>query len=212
MEIVKPKIKVGPSPVHVITKIPDVENNSVIATMSRNERNLGWKLLFNFEVSKIICQPFTCLFNMDGEERRYTPDFCVHFNNDTTPLVIEVKPSRFLEDLYLQKKLAFVARELPKHGYRFMIMTEKHIPSRTEYLNLRFLYSHRKRLPAVSVIQEVLALVRKGFNRLYPLDDYIRRHDVEQSTVYSLITYGYLKTDLTSLIDHRSVVSVAEGL
>jgi len=149
---------------------------------------------------------------MDGAERRYTPDFCVYFKDDAKPLVIEVKPTKFLQNLYLQRKLALVARELPKLGYRFMIMTEKQYPNRIEFFNLRFLFSHRKRLPSASVIQEVMALVDQGFDRLYPLDDYIRRHDSEHSTAYSLITHGYLKADMTSLIDHRSRVSIAGGV
>jgi hypothetical protein len=113
-----------------------------------------------------------------------------------------------LQNLYLQRKLSLVARDLPKLGYRFMTMTEKQYPNRTEFFNLRFLFSHRKRLPSASVIQEIIALVGQGFDRLYPLDDYIRRHDSEHSTVYSLITHGYLKADMTSLIDHHSRVSL----
>lgn len=209
MKIVETSRKIKASPVHVINKIPDEKNGSIVTTMSRNERNLAWRLLFKRNVARFDCQPFTCLLHMDGAERRYTPDFCVYFKDDATPLVIEVKPTKFLQDLHLQKKLALVARDLPKLGYRFMIMTENQYPNRTEFFNLRFLFSHRKRLPSVPVMQEVMALVDQGFDRIYPLDDYIRRHDSEHSTVYSLITHGYLKTDMASLIDHRSRVVLA---
>lgn len=209
MKIVERSRKIKPSPVHIITKIPSEKNGACVATMSRNERNMARKLESMNSVARYDCQPFTCLFDMDDEERCYTPDFTVYFRDDTAPLVLEVKPAQFLEDRYLQRKLVLVAHELPKLGYRFMIMTEKHIPTRTEYFNLRFLYSHRERLPSEGIIGEVLDLVKTGFNRTFPLDEYIRRHDNPQSSAYALIANGYLFADMTLPIDYQSQVSIA---
>jgi len=211
MKIVETSRKIKPSPVHIITKIPSEINQMAIHTMSRNERNFAWKLEFMGNVAYYQSQPFTCLFDMDGKERRYTPDFAVYFKDDLVPLILEIKPAQFLERLYTQRKLATVARELPKLGYRFMIMTEKQIPSRTEFFNLRFLFSHRKRLPSEKVINSVLKLVNDGFNRAFSLDEFIRRHDNPQSTVYSLIANGFLLTDMATQIGYQSRLTIARA-
>jgi len=211
MKILTSKKKITCSPVHSITRIPSDKNGERVATMSRNERNVGWKLE---TLGAVVCyksQPFTCEFEMDGKIRRYTPDFEVHFKDIAKPLVIEVKPAKFLEDLYLQNKLKIVARDLPKLGYNFMIMTDDQIPSQTEYSNFRFLYHHRSRLPSEEVIKQVLYLVQQGVNRAWMLDDYIQRHDDEQSSVYAMIAHGYLFADISKPIDYQTPVSITEG-
>lgn len=209
MKIVESKKRITCSPVHIVTRIPSTKNGERVATMSRNERNVGWMLEALNSVARYESQPFTCEFEMDGKVRRYTPDFLVHFTDDAIPLVLEIKPARFLENLYLQRKLKIVARDLPKLGYRFMVMTEKQIPTLTEYSNLRFLYHHRSRLPSDEVIQAVLKLVREGVDRAFPLDDYIRRHDNEQSSVYAMLAHGYLLADMSTSIDYQTQLRIA---
>jgi hypothetical protein len=211
MKIVESKKKITCSPVHIISRIPSEKNGERTATMSRNERNVGWKLETLGDVVCYKSQPFTCEFEMEGKIRRYTPDFEVHFKDIAKPIVIEVKPAKFLEDLYLQNKLKIVARDLPKLGYNFMIMTDDQIPTKTEYSNFRFLYHHRTRLPSKDVIKEVLNLVVQGVNRAWMLDDYIQRHDNDQSSVYAMIAHGYLYADVSLLIDYQTQVFIAEG-
>jgi len=212
MKIVESKKKITCSPVHIVTRIPSLKNGVRVATMSRNERNVGWMLESNSSVRCYTSQPFTCELEMDGKTRRYTPDFQVDFTDDATPLIIEVKPAKFLENLYLQRKLKIVARELPQLGYRFMIMTEKQIPSFIKYSNLRFLFHHHSRLPNLNIRQSVIKLVKKGITRAIYLDEYIRRNDDEQSSVYAMISHGYLNFDASKLLDYQTPLQVSEGM
>lgn len=106
------------------------------------ERDWLEQLDFLPEVSAIQVQPFTLLYELDGQKRRYTPDVAAVWGDaaNSRTVVYEIKPAEELRAHWATYKPRFVAatRYCNAHGWHFKVINERHI--RTPRLgNARFL-------------------------------------------------------------------------
>lgn len=105
------------------------------------EQDLIELLDFDPRVSELLVQPFSIYHEEGGRERRYTPDVRATFIGDRNEVVVyEVKYQEELRKDWAKFRARFGAayRHCRKNGWRFKLVTEKHI--RTPYLsNVKFL-------------------------------------------------------------------------
>lgn len=108
-----------------------------------------WLIAVDFDPFSVQVkeQPFSVHYTLDGKARRYTPDLLVEYSRPRQPsnvIVYEVKP---LEDLradwkVFQARFKAAVRYCRQRGWRFKIVTEKHI--RTPFVeNAKFLRRYR---------------------------------------------------------------------
>lgn len=105
------------------------------------EQDLIELLDFDSRVSELLVQPFSLYHEEDGKKRRYTPDVRATFIGDRPEVVVyEVKYQEELRADWAKLRARFGAayRHCRQNGWRFKVLTEKHI--RTPYLgNVKFL-------------------------------------------------------------------------
>jgi len=105
------------------------------------EQDLIELLDFDPRVSEILVQPFSLHHEEDGARRRYTPDVRATFVAPSAEVVVyEVKYQEDLRENWRKYRARFGAayRFCRQNGWRFKVMTEKHI--RTPFLaNVKFL-------------------------------------------------------------------------
>lgn len=116
--------------------------------LSEFEGPLEWQYLiilefdWENEIESFEVQPLKILYGktIRGHQRGYTPDILVHYHDGRPPLLIEVKPRRYLHKNWkdLKPKLRAGIHYAREHGMRFKIITDKEIF--TPFLdNARFL-------------------------------------------------------------------------
>ncbi len=105
------------------------------------EQDLIELLDFDPRVSELLTQPFSIYHQEDGRRRRYTPDLRATFFGDLPEVIVyEVKYQDELRADWKRLRARFGAayRHCRQNGWRFKVLTEKHI--RTPYLgNVKFL-------------------------------------------------------------------------
>lgn len=105
------------------------------------EQDLIELLDFDPRVSEILVQPFSLHHEEQGSRRRYTPDVRATYAAPVAEVVVyEVKYQDELRRNWAKYRARFGAayRFCRQNGWRFKVMTEKHI--RTSYLvNVKFL-------------------------------------------------------------------------
>lgn len=132
-----------------------------------------WLLVLDFDptVRRIVEQPFSIFYKVNGQERRYTPDVLAeHASPDgvNKTVVYEVKPREELSANWAKYKTRFkvAVRRCREEGWRFKIVTEKEI--RTPLLdNARFLRRYRS-LPDNALTREQLLYTLKGLGQTTP--------------------------------------------
>lgn len=122
------------------------------------ERDWLMALDFDWRVQRVQEQPFSIKYQVDGSERRYTPDILAEFNDGTRSwiTVFEVKGEEDLCDNWATYKPRFKAAvsHCRANGWRFKIVTERLI--RTNYVaNVKFLRKYRE-LPSQEMHRNAL--------------------------------------------------------
>ncbi len=72
------------------------------------------------------CEPFSILYEVDGQKKRYIPDFLITYNNGCVKLV-EVKPMKFVLEDKTQCKIKAAKNYCKKHNYIFEVWSEEGI-------------------------------------------------------------------------------------
>ena len=91
-------------------------------------------------VRAICSQPFQLLASVGGRLRRHVPDFLVAGDRD--PLtVVDVKPSRRLDDAAVRFTFGWTRRLADRLGWRFEVFSE---PEPRVLANVRFLAGYRR--------------------------------------------------------------------
>lgn len=128
------------------------------------ERDFMKLLTFDVNVLRYEEQPVKIYFvDADGKERSYTPDILIFYHDGSTPLLVEIKPRRFIKKNWKQLKPKFRAaiRYAKERGWRFKIISEVEI--RTPYLkNVVFLLGFRN----LALNQEDLTLLSNSLHKL----------------------------------------------
>lgn len=125
-------------------KFPSRKNGRMV----HHEGLLELDAIYLFEASPRVTsyreQPRTILFPDGVRLRRYTPDFELTLFNGERVLV-EVKPSRSLQDADVRHKLERVASHLQRSGQLFVILTDEALRSEPRQSNVRRLYHQTPR-------------------------------------------------------------------
>lgn len=114
------------------------------------ERDWLMALDFDWRVVQIQEQPYTLYYELDGEQRRYTPDVLAVFDDGKVQwtVVYEVKGREDLQQKWSTHRPRYKAavHDCRAKGWRFRIVTEREI--RTPYLtNIKFLRRYRDLAP-----------------------------------------------------------------
>lgn len=114
------------------------------------ERDWLLALDFDWRVKRVLEQPYTLNYLLDGKVRRYTPDILADFEdgNARWTVVYEIKSNEDLRENWFVQRPRYKAavHDCRLKGWRFRIVTERHI--RTPHVeNVRFLRRYRDLAP-----------------------------------------------------------------
>lgn len=119
--------------------------------MVHHEGLLELDAIYLFETSPLVAsyreQPLKLAYPDGHRLRRYTPDFELTLSSGEIVL-IEVKPSRSLQNPEVRHKLTCVAQHLQRSGQAFVILEEDRLRKAPLQANLRWIYhAAPRRLP-----------------------------------------------------------------
>lgn len=130
---------------NITGKISSKKANGLISYESKLERDFAYIFDFSDEVDIILEQPVTIKYLFDGEERRYTPDFCL-WRRGKKNLLIEVKYHNELKKNFEELKYKFRAAMLyaQKNDFEFRILTDRcpYIRNKDYLFNVHFLRNY----------------------------------------------------------------------
>lgn len=161
---------------------PSRKMGRMIEWESLLERDAILLLEFSPAVVRYREQPVRIDFYLDGEPRRYIPDFEAELANDGITH-IEVKPASKLAKPEIAHRYWAIARHYEKGDTGFQILTEKELRAEPRLSNLRLLAYHQPKIddePTLVDSRQKLALlpaktiagaaaVLGGINKVYQL-------------------------------------------
>ena len=210
------KIGIGSSSLR--GSIPSEKNNRTISYESGLERDLIYRLEFDFIVRDFTEQPLFIQYQDKGKQRSYTPDFLVTYypslspDRPPLPTLIEVKYRDDLRKNWRKLKPKFKAAVAysKEQNWRFKILTENEI--RTPYLdNIKLLWRHKfsnidrtmhKRIEWLFEEYETLT-PRQVRNLSFQSEDL---QDEALYTLWCLIAKGKIQTDLNLPLSMESEI------
>lgn len=144
-------------------KFPSRKNGRMV----HHEGLLELDAIYLFETSPLVIkyreQPLKINFPDGGKLRRYTPDFEVFLKNGEQ-ILIEVKPTRSLENEAVAHKLECVSEYLKRSGQNFLILTEMLLRDSPRQSNLRWIFHQAPRVgPTMRAMCLALALHHEKF-------------------------------------------------
>lgn len=205
----QPARKIKPSAVKNIFKFPSTKsfvtlsrwNYQMVLVESMLEKDFCFHLEANSDVLHYYPQPKS--FEVNSEllkNRKYTPDFEVHFHDGRKAYVEIKKNFDSLDELYLHK-LERAADEMRQTGHEFLFVDESQIRIQPLLDNLRKLQRFRSRLTNNT---EALMLLKKSVPKPHTLNDLIENQlGIRPEIIYQLIANGFIWSDL--LHDHLSL-------
>ncbi|MCR6653146.1 MAG: hypothetical protein NVV73_17395 [Cellvibrionaceae bacterium] len=151
-------------------------------------------------------QPFTVTLFVDGEMKRYTPDFEVELFDGRT-LIIEVKPLfRCITD-DVRKKLVAAHHYFLDTDNDYRILTDVDLKPAAKQENLRLLRYYAR----VNVDHKTRFLIRQHVARygITSIGDLVNI-GFSRASIYSLIVSQAISTDLNTEISSNSPIFVRE--
>lgn len=151
---------ISPSGGIVRGKFPSRKNGRMV----HHEGLLELDAIYLFETSPQIVryreQP-TAIHYPDGAKlRRYTPDFELMLVTGES-VTIEVKPTRFLEEVETRHKFDRIEEYMRRSTIPFVILTEKILRQEPRLSNLRWVYHQAARVPPTPDAAQI-ALTKYG--------------------------------------------------
>lgn len=217
--LIKAQRKVKSNGKTVIGKFPSKVNGFPVQFESGLEDDFIALLEYDREVKKYFEQPVKIRY-MDGAKKRtYTPDFLVHYKDDTNgnpkkPVLYEVKSRKHIKKNWRTLKLKFLAamRYCDTQGWRFKIKTEKEIKSQyTE--NVKFLLRFMQNSPDSASVETIqLAMQELGECTATQLishysKDFMRQADLVPA-MWFMVGNNEIKCDLTKKITMATKLSI----
>lgn len=199
----KPARKIKASAVKTIVKFPSTKSFyeasrrpfMMVLVESQLERDFCFHLESDPNVVKYFPQPKTFVVKSEWlMDRKYTPDFEVHYTNGRKAY-IEVKANiTDLEDHYLHK-LSLAKEQMRITGHDFVIVDKKQICVQPLLENLKKIQRYRDRLSNHSGI---LTLLRSSVPAPETLGDLLANpFGIRMATIYKLIASNLIKADLS---------------
>jgi len=151
-------------------------------------------------------QPVTLRLLVDGETKKYTPDFKVDLKSGRTK-ILEVKPLRKCLDEIVKAKLLAAHYYFRSVGISFEIITDEDLGSKIFHQNLNLLRYYKR----VFVDQRI----RKFVQKIVTTNDSVSISDLEKlglgkEIIYSLLACGEFTTDLNIAINPLSTLTVSQ--
>ena len=113
---------------------PTLKDSSPHFFESFNEAHFAVMFEFDPTIVSVKSQPFSIQYSDEGQTKNYTPDFSlIDCNNGIK--IIEVKVSAALDEK-INRKHNLIKKAFKQHGFKFQVMTEKHLPSRLAVSNM----------------------------------------------------------------------------
>lgn len=195
---------------NVTGRIFSKKSNRLIGYESKLERDFIYLFEFDNRIEKILEQPITINYQLDGQNRKYTPDFFLLFKNGDECLV-EIK---YKDDLYntfdeLKYKFKAAIQYSSNNNCKFKIMTNKcSLMSNKDYMfNVHFLLSYD------TITYEVYELIKSKIvncNTVQELlnnlsdDRYKQLEYINQ--VWTLVKKQVIELDLIKKINNNSEI------
>ncbi|USD21138.1 hypothetical protein MJO52_19055 [Microbulbifer variabilis] len=193
-----PARKLKKSAVKNIVRFPAIKSGSgkSILVESILESKYCLHLEFDSRVKTYFPQPRTFSVFIDGEERKYTPDFEVHYVSGACKYV-EVKPLEHSQGEWYQKLFSSFEASLENPNISFLLVDEMEITRQPLLSNYEKLYQYRKR-----PIQDMRNLYQcaESVGNTMLLSRMITKLKGKASLreIYSWLALGYLKFDISS--------------
>lgn len=198
---------ISPSGGIIRGKFPSRKNGRMI----HHEGMLELDAIYLFETSPNIVryreQPMTTHYPDGDRLRRYTPDFELLLVTGETVL-IEVKPSRYLEKEEIRHKLNRIEEHMCRSSTPFVILTEKIIRQEPRLANLRWIYHAAARVPPTS---DALRIAMNRHREHFPASikaarEFLSAHHIEP---FSLLLAGLLHCELETPITFETSINIS---
>lgn len=179
---------------------------------SRNESNFALLFEFDSNIKFVKSQPFSISYMDDDKKRLYTPDFSI-IDCYSNVFVVEVKVEDAMND-ETKRLHKLIGEAFKKLGFEFVVMTEKHLPSRTELSNLNMIMRNAHALGCVD--DEVVNYLLDVLPRELSLQSALEICDslnLNRDLIFYFVFKKYVKMDVSSVICSETVITsnVYEG-
>lgn len=201
----KPVRKViTPSKQTIRTSYPSTKAGKSNDCESGMESKVAACLEISPEVENWSPQPITLRLMVDGETKKYTPDFKVSLKNGRTK-ILEAKPLSKCLDESVRAKLIAAHYYFRSVGISFEIITDEDLGSKIFHQNLNILRYYKR----VFVDQ----YKRKSALKIVTANDCVsisvlEKLGIDKETIYSLLANGQLTTNLNIAINTHSILTL----
>jgi hypothetical protein len=188
--------------------VPSRKLGRIVHFESLTERAYIYLLEHDQQVEHYEEQPCTIHYFVEGQRRRYTPDFAVSWT-EGLPSLVECKPTAHLDDL--DNHLKWTAAQLwcGRHGYTFAVVTDALVQQHAILLdNLGALAGHAYQRYAPQTLDAVLAAVQ-GAGAPVTVGTVVEqlpqlRPQHARACIWHLLAVGALTADLTQPLHVKS--------
>lgn len=158
---------------------------------------------FNTSVREIAAQPFRLTATVDGKLRSHVPDYFL--NTDTGPVVVDVKPAKFVDKVEVAATLAWTRRLLEERGWRYEVASE---PPATRMMNTRFLAGFRHdRYVDPDRVREIREVASAGMRIADILNHFPGHHrDLVRAALFHMMWTQQICVDLESRLTEQHLI------
>ena len=140
----------------VIGRFPSIKMGRMIAFESLLERDFIYLLDYEADVEQFEEQPLTIEYLHDDQTLHYTPDFQVVEAGN--PVLIECKPTRFIDTADNQQKFAVARDWCAARGWEFRVVTDQQIRAGYRLSNVKRLTQYARQ-PLDPILREQITRV-----------------------------------------------------
>lgn len=115
------------------------KNQKTYSCESSIEKDYALRLEHDHSVTGYICQPETFTLTIKGKKTTYTPDFLVHYV-DNSSRYIETKPDSWTDDDDMVDRLVNIKSNLQEIDKKLIVVPESKIRQEPLLTNLQILY------------------------------------------------------------------------
>lgn len=190
--------KLGHSRVKNLYKFSSYKNNDIMTVESFLEFNTCFHLEYDEKITSFCAQPEGYHYHYESKELPYTPDFKI-MNVDGRSSVLEVKPSRKLQNCELLKRLIARKEAAKRLGYEFILVTENQVNASPKLFNLKLFHRYACFKEYEYMFDDILRLVKN--NNLTDVSSIAEKIHADNvgvvfASVVSLLASGQVKADI----------------
>lgn len=162
------------------------------------EFNTCFHLEYDERITSFCAQPEGYYYQYESKELPYTPDFKI-INVDGKSSLLEVKPSRKLDDYDLFKRLIARKEAAERLGYEFLLVTEKQINCNPKLFNLKLFHRYACFKAHEYMFDNIIKLIQK--NHLMDIGSVAKKIHADDvgvvfASVVSLLASGRIRADI----------------